>query len=78
MSCIERFWRPLPNPEGKVLQPLLAVYPSDMSIAELAEAAGYQASSGGFNNLKGRLRSLGLAEYPTPGRIKAASLLFIS
>lgn len=67
----------LPAPEGRVLRPLLSAYPQDLSVQELAEASGYQASSGGFNNLKGRLRSLSLADYPGAGRIKAADLLFI-
>lgn len=66
----------LPKPEGKVLQQLLYVYPDAMSNDELAAKSGYTASSGGFNNLKGRLRSLGLADYPTPGFMKAADILF--
>lgn len=31
--------------------------------------AGYSPGSGNFNNLKGQLRSLGLLDYPAPGRI---------
>ena len=67
----------LPNPEQKLLRPLLDAYPNDLSNEELAEISGYQVGSGGFNNPKGRLRTLGLAEYPAPGRVKAAALLFI-
>lgn len=67
----------IPVPEGKLLRQLLNVYPADLSVQELADASGYQASSGGFNNLKGRLRSLGLADYPTAGRVRAADLLFL-
>jgi hypothetical protein len=67
----------LPGPEKKLLRPLLNAYPGDLSNAELAELSGYQNGSGGFNNPKGRLRTLGLAEYPSAGRVKASSLLFI-
>lgn len=68
--------RKLPAPEGRVLTPLLEAYPDSLSSEELATKAQYEPSSGGFNNLKGRLRSLGLAEYPSPGRMKAADILF--
>ena len=60
-----------------MLKPLLAVYPHDLSNEELANAASYIANTGRFNNLKGRLRTLGLVEYPQPGRIKATPVLFI-
>lgn len=66
----------LPKPEGKVLQALLNVYPDALTNEDLASNSGYTPSSGGFNNLKGRLRSLGLAEYPSPGTTKAADILF--
>lgn len=67
----------LPTPEKRLLQPLLVAYPSDMSNEELAEASGYKAGTGGFNNPKGRLRTLGLVEYPSSGRIKARDILFL-
>jgi hypothetical protein len=55
----------------------MEIYPEDISKDELAERSGYVAGSGGFNNPCGRLRTLGLAEYPAPGRVKAKSLLFL-
>lgn len=66
----------LPNPEQRLLKPLLNEYPRDLSNEELAEQAGYTAGSGGFNNPKGRLRTLGLVHYPSSGRVKAADVLF--
>ncbi len=38
---------------------------------------GYTAGAGAFNNPKGRLRSLGLIDYPRPGAVVAKSLLFL-
>jgi hypothetical protein len=67
----------LPGPEQKLLKPLLEAYPNDLSNEELAEQSGYALGAGGFNNPKGRLRSLGLVEYPGKGRVKAKSLLFL-
>lgn len=67
----------LPGPEQKLLKPLLEIYPSDLSKDELAQQVGYAPGSGGFNNPCGRLRTLGLVEYPAPGRVKAKQLLFL-
>lgn len=68
----------LPGPEQRLLKPLLEAYPNDLSNEELAEASGYQAGSGGFNNPKGRLRTLGLVEYPSGGKIRARDILFLN
>jgi len=65
----------LPGPANKLLRILLDIYPNDIANEDLAERANY-ALGGAFNNPKGRLRTLGLATYPTPGRVRAADLLF--
>lgn len=67
----------LPGPERKLLNVLLEVYPNEISNEELAERSGYTFGAGGFNNPRGRLRSLGLIEYVPGGGVKAKSLLFI-
>lgn len=66
----------LPGPENRILTVLLKCYPKAMDSAKLAEAAGYTPGSGGFNNPRGRLKTLGLVEYPSPGQVVAKSLLF--
>lgn len=66
----------LAGPERRVLEPLIAAYPNPLNVAKLAELAGYSASSGAFDNTRGRLRTLGLADYPRPGQVRAADLLF--
>jgi hypothetical protein len=65
----------LPTPEQRVLRPLLDG--RELSNEELAAEAGYAAGTGGFNNPKGRLRTLGLVDYPSPGRVKASQVLFL-
>lgn len=60
----------------KILEPLLAAYPSDLSTDEVIEASGF-AQSGYFTNVKGSMRSMGVITYPSAGRMKAADILFI-
>lgn len=67
----------LPGPEQRLLKPLLDNGGQPISNEELAQLSGYQVGSGGFNNPKGRLRSLGLVEYPQSGQVQARSILFI-
>ena len=57
-------------------KPLLKSYPSSMHNQTLADAAGYTAGAGAFNNPRGRLKTLGLIEYPQPGMVRARDLLF--
>lgn len=64
-------------PMQRCLSPLLAAYPDAVARESLAEAAGYVLGSGGFNNPLGRLRSLGLIDYPTPGHVVALPVLFL-
>ena len=67
----------LETPHRKLLVPLLEAYPESITNEELAERSGYTFGSGGFNNPKGRLRSLSLIEYLNGGRVRARDLLFL-
>jgi hypothetical protein len=62
--------------ERKIMERLIAIYPQADATAELADATGYGARGGTFVNLRGRLRTMGIAEYPKPGLVRAADLLF--
>lgn len=66
----------LGGPEQRLLRPLLAAYPDAMTNGDLALAAGYTAGAGAFNNPRGRLRGLGLIDYPHPGMVVARALMF--
>lgn len=67
----------LPGPEKRILSELVAVYPESLSDEELAKRSGYTHGGGGYNNPRGRLRTLGLADYPERGMVRAADLLFV-
>lgn len=67
----------LPNPEQRILRPLLDAYPESLPSEELARQAGYEPGGGAFLNPRGRLRTLGLIEYPSPGLAAARSILFL-
>jgi uncharacterized protein len=57
-------------PQRKIFD---AVYASgEVSREELGAATDYSPTSGGFKNLLGGLRSLGILEYPSTGRVKLA------
>ena len=49
-----------------------AAYPEAISHEDTAEAVGKETSSGGFRNPLGRLRTLGLIEYPERRMARAA------
>jgi uncharacterized protein len=69
----------LDGPEKRVLQALVDVYPDALPKREVGERAGYTVGErvgGTFGNILGRLRSLGLIDYPSPGEAVATPLLF--
>jgi hypothetical protein len=66
----------LDGPQQRVLKPLLGTYPNPAMISELADASGYGGINGAFNNVRGRLRTLGLITYPGHGMARAADILF--
>lgn len=61
------------NPQRKLFDVLTH---GELSKHELAEATDYSATSGGFANLLGQLRSMGLATYPLPGRVALEPWVF--
>jgi hypothetical protein len=72
-----RVLRQLPNPEQRILQPLLTAYPDGIDNDDLARKAGYEPGGGAFNNPRGRLRTLELVTYPERGIVRCSDWLFI-
>jgi hypothetical protein len=67
----------IPPARWRILEPLIRAYPAALDRDELATAAEVSASSSGYANNLGALRSLGLIDYPSPGRVCATSVLFL-
>jgi hypothetical protein len=60
----------------RVFDPILGAWPQEIASEAVADQAGYSSSSGGFFNLRGSLRTLGLIDYPSSGQCRAADWLF--
>lgn len=70
-------WRDkLGNVATRILNPLIDAYPDDVDTAAVADSAGYHPNAKSFANMKGRLRTLGLIDYPGAGRMAATKVLF--
>jgi hypothetical protein len=70
----------LDGPERRVLEVLLDAYPDPMRKKDVGAAAGYSVGEkigGTFGNVLGRLRSLGLIDYPQTGYARAEPVLFL-
>lgn len=70
----------LDGPERRVLEVLVDVYPDTITKQSAGELAGYTVGDrvgGTFGNILGRLRSLGLIDYPAPGMVGALPVLFL-
>lgn len=68
------FLATLSGPQRKLFDALLT--DGEMSKGELAERTGYSPTSGGFANLLGQLRSMGIADYPAAGRAALVEWVF--
>lgn len=66
----------VPRPQADLLRALVAAYPQALPKAELAARVGVSATSSGYTNNLGALRSLGAVCYPQPGHVAATELLF--
>ncbi|TXH35245.1 MAG: hypothetical protein E6Q98_15740 [Rhodospirillaceae bacterium] len=69
--------RQLPPAKWRILEALIGAYPVHLSKADLAEQSGQSATSSGYANNLGSLRSLGFIDYPSAGMVVALSVLFI-
>lgn len=65
----ERWLSIVTNPQRKILEALIELYPQEITKAELARQVGVSETSGGFFNNLGRLRTIGAIDYPQPGRV---------
>lgn len=69
--------RRLPPARWKIIEALIDAYPDAIDRAELGERSDQSPTSGGYANHLGALRSLGLLDYPSKGRVIATPALFL-
>jgi uncharacterized protein len=65
------------GPQGILLRELIAIYPGAINREDLAARAQVSAVSSGFEKNLSTLKSLGLAEYPRQGFVRATDVLFL-
>jgi hypothetical protein len=61
----------------KIIAALIDAYPDPVDKAELAVLAETTATSSGYTNNLGSLRSFGLLDYPRQGMVRAEPVLFL-
>lgn len=66
----------LSGPQQAVMNALLAHGQRQISKEDLAAAAGYLPTSGGYRNLLSQLRTLGLIRYPERGAVAATDVVY--
>jgi hypothetical protein len=72
---VHRAWFELcTGPQKRLLEVLLDRWPSAIAREQLSDAAAMHG--GHFNNVIGELRTMGAAEYPQRGYVRASALLF--
>lgn len=62
--------------KAAILRALISIYPKSITRDKLAEKIDVSATSGGYFNNLGALRTLGVIEYPSPGHVVALPVLF--
>jgi hypothetical protein len=74
----QRLMDMLGGANARILKLLIEAYPDSVDRADLGSKAGYgNLNSKGFVNAIGRLRTLGLIDYPERGQVKAQPVLFL-
>lgn len=65
------------NAKAAILRALISIYPREITRDALAGKIGVSPTSGGYFNNLGALRTLGVIDYPSPGRVVALPVLFL-
>jgi len=64
------------GPQARILREVVAIYPQPIAKAELAKRLDVSPESGSYANNLGRLRTLGVIDYPKRGYVRAQDVLF--
>jgi len=72
----ERVKRQLSGPQARILDELIGAWPEAMGRDQLAAAVEYHARTKAFINGLGKMRTMGVIDYPSSGFVTATELLF--
>jgi hypothetical protein len=75
-EVIRRVESLLSGSQRRILEVLRQTHPDPISKDELAERSEQKATSGGYFNNLGAMRTAGLLDYPSPGMVLASEWLF--
>jgi len=72
----EQVFEKLAPAQRRIMEALIEIYPEQIDRGTLAAEVHVSASSSAFTNNLGRLRTLGLLDYPAPGYVRVTSIMF--
>jgi Mn-dependent DtxR family transcriptional regulator len=64
------------GPQARILREVMAIYPQPIAKETLAKRLDVSPESGSYANNLGRLRTLGVIDYPRRGYVRAKDVLF--
>ena len=79
LEDLQAAWRKCPAFEPRhvqIIDAAIDAYPGSLSRTELAAIVDRPETSGSFDKDLGKLRTMGLIDYPAKGHVKATELLF--
>jgi len=72
----EHWYTRMSGPERRIVENLVKYHPGSVERDTLAEWLSYHPRAKSFVNALGRLRTAGVIDYPSPGRVGATDVLF--
>ena len=77
LSDLHQAWLEIiTGPQARILREVVAIYPQPIAKEELAKRIAVSPESGSYANNLGRLRTLGVIDYPRRGYVRAKDVLF--
>jgi Mn-dependent DtxR family transcriptional regulator len=77
LSDLHQVWLEIvTGPQARILREVMSTYPQAIAKEDLAKCIAVSPESGSYANNLGRLRTLGVIEYPKRGYVRAKDVLF--
>ena len=77
LSDLHQAWLEIvTGPQARILREVMSTYPQAIAKEDLAKCIAVSPESGSYANNLGRLRTLGVIDYPKRGYVRAKDVLF--